>query len=115
METPLKRSRWPYLLVFASVSRLAHAHGGEVLTSMYAELASITLCITLLFMWRRAKPYRVIGVVACMVGVIAENWAVSGIPYMQHRNLITAVGFIVPVVATVLAVYIAQRIASPKV
>ena len=110
----MKRSRWLYLLVFASVSQLAHAHGEEVLTSIYAEIASITLCITLLFIWRRAKPYRVIGVVACMVGVIVENWAVSGVPYMQYRNLITAVGFIVPVAATMLAVCVSQRIASHK-
>jgi hypothetical protein len=109
METYLKRSRWLSLLGFISTSQLAHAHGEEVLTSIYAELASIALCVGLLFLWRRARPYRLIGVVACIIGLIVENWAVSDIPYMKHRNLITAAGLIVPVVATMLAVYIAQR------
>ncbi|EEF25171.1 conserved hypothetical protein, partial [Ricinus communis] len=113
-ELTLKRSRWLCLLLFSSVSELAHAHGEEVLTSIYAELASITLCITLLFIWRRAKRYRLVGAVACMVSVIIENWAVSGVPYMQYRNLVTAVGFIVPMAATVLAVYISERIVSHK-
>lgn len=114
MEKPLKSRRWLYLLPFTLVSRLAYAHGEEVLTTIYAELASITLCITLLFTWRRAKPYRVFGVVACMVGVVVENWAVSGVPYMEYRNLITAAGFIVPVTTTVLAVYVVERITSHK-
>lgn len=114
MEAPLKRNHWLYLLLFASVSRLAHAHGDEALTSIYAELASIALCIASLFIWRRAKPYRLVGWVACIVGVIIENLAVSGVPYIQYRNLLTAVGLIVPVAATVLAVYISHRIASHK-
>jgi hypothetical protein len=114
METPLKRSGWPYLLLFTLVSPSAHAHGEEVLTSIYAEFASIILCITLLIIWRRAKPYRVIGAVACTIGVIVENWAVGGLPYMQYRNLITAVGFIFPVAATVSAIYVAQLIAIRK-
>lgn len=114
METPLKHRRWVYLLVLASVSRLAHAHGEEVLMSIYAELASITLCITFLFIWHRVRPYRVIGAVACVIGVILGNWAVSGLPYMQYRNLITAVGLIVPLAATVLAIYVARRIAIHK-
>lgn len=98
-------------MVFAWASRLAHAHGEEVLTSLYGELASIGLCITLLFTWRRAKAYRAIGMVACMCGVVAENWMVSGLPYMQYRNLITALGFIGPIASTVLAVYVSQDIA----
>ena len=105
----MKRSRWLYLLGLISTSQLAHAHGEEVLTSIYAELASIALCASLLFFWRGAKPYRLIGIVACIIGLVVENWAVSAIPYMKHRNLIAAAGFIVPAAATMLAVYAAQR------
>lgn len=108
-EARLKRGRWLYLLGFISTSQLAHAHGEDVLSSIYAELASIALCAGLLFLWRRAKPYRLIGSVACIIGLVVENWAVSVIPYMKHRNLISAAGFIVPAVATMLAVYVAQR------
>lgn len=104
----MKRSRWLCLLGFISTSQLARAHGEEILTSIYAELASITLCVALLFLWRRARPYRLIGVVACIIGFIGENWVVSGIPYMEHRALITAAGFIVPVLTTVVVVYVAQ-------
>jgi hypothetical protein len=113
-DKPLKRRRWLYLPVFASVSRLAHAHGEEVLLSIFAELASIALCIALLLIWRRAKPYRVLGAVACMLALVVENWAVSGVSYRQHRNLITIAGFIVPIAATVLAICVSQRIANYK-
>jgi hypothetical protein len=109
MEIRVKRSRWRYLPGFISTSQLAHAHGEEVLVSIYAELASIALCVGLLLVWRRAKPYRLIGVVACLIGLIVQNWAVSDIPYMQRRNVITAAGFIVPVVAAMLAIYVSPR------
>lgn len=112
MEMILKRNRWLYLLALASVSQLAHAHGEEVLTSIYAELVSIAICFTSLFILRRARPFRVIGGAACIVGVVVGNWAVSGLPYMQYRSLITAVGFIVPMAATVLALYVSRLIAS---
>jgi hypothetical protein len=33
--------------------------------------------------------------------LVVEQWAVSDLPYVQYRNLITAAGFIVPLAATV--------------
>jgi hypothetical protein len=101
-------------MIFTLVSGLAHAHGEEVLESVYAELASITVCAILLFSWHRAVDHRAIGLVACVASLVVGNWAVSDLPYMQYRYLITAVGFVIPIVATVSAIYVSHRLASRK-
>ena len=100
------RCRSPFILAFVCGS--AHAHGEEVLVSVFAELASIALCTLVLFTWRRALVHRVVGLVACVGSIVAEYWAVSGLPYMQYRNLITAAGFVLPLAATVSAIYLAH-------
>ena len=92
------------MMIFASVSSLAHAHGGEVLVSLYAELASIAICVMLLFTWRWAAAHRLIGFVAGVASLFVGNWALSSLPYLQCQNLITAVGFVVPLAATVSAI-----------
>jgi hypothetical protein len=46
--------------------------------------------------------------------LVVEQWAVSDLPYMQYRNLITAAGFIVPLAATVSAIYLAHRIRAQR-
>jgi hypothetical protein len=112
LEASLKVNRWLCMMIFASVSSLAHAHGEEVLLSVYAELASIAICLMLLFTWRRAAAHRVIGLVACVAGLFVGNWALSSLPFLQYGNLITAVGFVVPLAATVSAIYVSHRLDS---
>ena len=77
----MKRNRWLSLLILTSVSRIAHAHGEDVLISIYAELVSIGLCIAFLFFWPQEKPYRVIGFIGCLAGVVAGNWVFLELPY----------------------------------
>jgi hypothetical protein len=100
------------MLLLASASSLAHAHGEEILVTVYAELASIAICAMVVLSWHRAVSHRVIGLMACLVSVIVGNWAVSDLPYMQYRNLITAVGFIAPLAATISAIYVSHHLAS---
>jgi hypothetical protein len=114
MEASLKLSRWLCMMIFTSVSGLAHAHGEEILESVYAVLASIAICVMLLFSWRRAVAHRAIGLVACVASLVVGNWAVSSLPYLPYRYLITAVGFFVPIAATVSAIYVSHRLASHK-
>jgi hypothetical protein len=100
------RHRCMFILAFACGS--AHAHGEEVLVSVYAQLVSIAACALVLFTWRRALAHRVTGLLACVGSIVVEQWAISGLPYMQYRTLITAAGFIVPLAATVSAICLAH-------
>jgi hypothetical protein len=108
MEMNLKRL-WQCPLGFISTSQLAHAHGEDVLVSIYAELVSVALCVGVLYLWRRVRRYRRTGVLACIAGLILVNLAFLHTPYDENRELITAAGIIVPIVMTMLAVYVAQR------
>lgn len=102
------------MMSFASVSTLAHAHGEEVLVSVFAQFVSLVICAMLIWKWRRAAGHRIIAVVACVAGVVVGDWAVSGLAYTQYQNLITVVGLIVPLGATVGAIYVSHRFATWK-
>jgi len=54
--------------------------------------------------------HRLIGLTACVGSIVVEYWVVSDLQYMQHRKLITASSFIVPLAATVSAIYLAHRV-----
>ena len=110
----MKLNRWLCYMIFLSVSGSAHAHGEEVLETVYAALASVAICAILLFSWHRAVNHRAIGLVACVASLVMANWAVSSLPYLQYRHLITVVGFAMPIVATVSAIYFSHRLASRK-
>ena len=108
----MRPGRCRCMLIFAVLSGSAHAHGEEVLVSVYAELVSIVLCALVLFTWRRALAHRLIGLAACVGSIVVEHWAVSDLPYMQYRKLITAAGFIVPLAATVSAICLAHWVSA---
>jgi hypothetical protein len=97
-----------------AVSLPAKAHGQEILTSIYAELVSITICVAILFFNKKTRPYRLPGLTACILGVVFENFALSNLPYRQYQHLITILGFTVPLTVTALAVYISHLIESRK-
>ena len=96
----MKQGRWLYSSILSLVSSAAHAHGEDVLTSIYAEIISIALCLAFLFLRKEAKQYRTIGFTACVIGVVGANWALSDVPYSQYQSLVAAVGVIVPLLAT---------------
>ena len=110
----MKQGRWLYSIALTLVSRVAYAHGEEVLTSICAEIISIALCLAFVFLRKEAKPYRAIGFIACVIGVIAANWALADVPYNQYQNIITAVGVLLPLSATFSAIYISKFIANHK-
>lgn len=116
MEVWLKRNCWLHVIVCGSFSNVAQAHGEDILVLIYTDLLSIVLCMTMLLSWRRARAHRVAGLIGCMAGTICGNLAVSRLPYTQYEILITAVGFIAPIAATIaatmLAIYGARRHAS---
>ncbi len=110
----MRQSRWIYLVVLSLVSRAAHAHGEDVLTSIYAEIISVALCIAFLFLRKEAKPFCAIGFAACIAGVIAVNWALADVPYLQNQSMIMVVEFIMPLMATFSVIQISKIIANHK-
>jgi hypothetical protein len=103
------------IFVLVLVSRAAHAHGGDVLTSIYSEIISIALCLAFLFLRKEAKPYRAIGFTASVIGVVSANWALADVLYscpVSKNNY--GSGGIVPLLATVSAIYISKFIANHK-
>lgn len=109
-STESSHERWPCFLALTLASPLAHAHGEEILTSIFAELTSVVLCLVFLFLHPRAKPYRGIGFFACVAGVVTENWVLADLLYMQYRHLITVAGLIAPPTSVLLAVYFKKRL-----
>lgn len=110
----MKQGRWLHSIILFLVSSAAHAHWEDVLTSIYAETISIALCLAFLFLRKEPKQYRAIGFTACVIGVVAANWALSDVPYSQYQSIVTAVGVILPLLATFSAVHISKFIANHK-
>lgn len=110
----LKQGHWLYSIPLFWVSSVAHAHGEDVLTSIYAEIISIVLCLAFLFLRKDVKQYRAVGFTACGIGVIVENWALADVPYSQYQSIVTSLGFSVPLLATFSAVYLSKLIANRK-
>ncbi|THC45311.1 hypothetical protein [Massilia sp. Mn16-1_5] len=110
----MKHKRCLGFLCLAATSQIAQAHGEEVLVSIYAQLLSVALCVLFLLFWRAARPYRLIGMAACIAGLAVADWALAPVPYTEHQTLVTTVGFVVPIITSLSAVSISRRIVDRK-
>jgi hypothetical protein len=87
----------------------AHAHGQEVLTSLYAQLASVTVALTALFGVRECRRYWLAGLLGCISGTVLSWWVTGGMPYRQHANLITLILAVAPIAFLSLSIFAASR------
>lgn len=101
-----KPGRWQCLLILGAVCGPARAHGEEMLMPIFAQLASLALCALALLTWRRARGQRLAGLIACVTSTAIVLWAVAGLPYRQYLYLVTVAAFVVPLAATVSAIYL---------
>jgi hypothetical protein len=87
----------------------AHAHGQDVLVSIFAQLASLIIVLAVLFGVRAFRRHWISGLLGCISGTIFSWWVTGGMPYRQNANLITAIDAASPIVFTALSILVALR------
>ena len=108
------RHRPIILFMLLAISQAAQAHGEEILVSFYAQAIAVVACFAGLQFSPVARPYRLIGVIACVAGVMLAEFAVSEVPYNDNRIAITIAMVITPIIATVGALLIGRANAKRK-
>ena len=92
----------------------AHAHGEEVLVSLYAQAIAVVACFVGLQFVPVAKPHRLSGSIACIAGVVLAEFVVSNVPYNDNRAVITIAMVIFPILAAAGSVLIGRASAKRK-
>lgn len=86
-----------------------HAHGEDVLSTLYAQLFSVLATFILLVTLSALKQHLRVGVVGCLLG-IALSWVITvNLPYVAHNFLITALHVILPFAFAISAVLLIKR------
>ena len=93
----------------------AHAHGEEVLVSIFAQVASVIAVVLALFAVRAFRSYWIPGLLGCISGTVLSEWATGDMPYRQNAALITAICAGAPIVFTALSVLAAACWAMRRV
>jgi hypothetical protein len=86
------------------ISLPAHAHGQDVLVSIFAQMASVIIVVAVLFGVRAFRRHWISGSLGCVSGTIFSWWITGGMPYRQNANLITAIDAVSPIVFSALSI-----------
>ena len=116
MRSKSRVSNFPLLTAIAAVlfASPAHAHGQEVLTSIYAQLATVIVVVIVLFRVREIRRYWIMGLLGCITGMVLSWWVTADMPYRRNATLITAIAVASPILLTALAVFAAARWSSRR-
>ena len=101
---------WAIALIALAIASPAHAHGEDVLLSIYAQGGSIVVVLLLLFGIATLRRYWLVGLIGLIAGTVA-SWNITGNwPYTENRVRITVIDVTFPLAFTVIAVLVAYLV-----